>query len=300
MIVSLLGLTYEFEKRKVNDVTFMDTPGLDDIKLRKQAAKAISTALKQNGYYQIVFVVTLESGRVRSNDIALVKLVLQSATEISYYGIIFNKLTKPEIKEIKKQPDSVQNLISQLDINLEETESSRPIPVPLLLERKDELEGKENAAICIHDLQRFMEAVLFNKIHKENVFQIDIENYVYYMQKFEEILSQLMKLNNLIEKRENDQKYYVQRMQEMFNERTKRYEEKEAQYTHMLKSLWENQKRSDQDNKKNSEDLQNMHSKIKRLKQQLEQHKESIENYKSRSLSKRMTRFFRQSQKKKP
>lgn len=39
------GMTYQLEEKKHNGITFMDTPGLADIKLRKAAAQAITKAL---------------------------------------------------------------------------------------------------------------------------------------------------------------------------------------------------------------------------------------------------------------
>ena len=88
------GLTFKLGKKTVNGVTYMDTPGLDDIDKRKQAAEAITEALKQDGSYQVVFVVTLESGRVKPADVTTIQLILKSAEQITHYGIIFNKLSK--------------------------------------------------------------------------------------------------------------------------------------------------------------------------------------------------------------
>ena len=49
----------ELQKERDNDgVTYMDTPGLSDVKLREQAAAAIEEALKSGGKYSICFVVT--------------------------------------------------------------------------------------------------------------------------------------------------------------------------------------------------------------------------------------------------
>ena len=48
---------------------FGDTPGLTDVEKREQAAAEISEALRQEGEYRLVFVVTLASGRVRPDDI---------------------------------------------------------------------------------------------------------------------------------------------------------------------------------------------------------------------------------------
>lgn len=77
------GMTYQLEEKKHNGITFMDTPGLADIKLRKAAAQAITKALKKNGTYQIFFVVTLEAGRVRAQDLTTIRLVLENASDIT-------------------------------------------------------------------------------------------------------------------------------------------------------------------------------------------------------------------------
>ena len=80
--------------KKYNGVTQLDTSGLADINLRQQAAKAITEALKQDGTYQIFFVTTLEAGCIRPEDMITIKLVMESASDIEYYSIIINKLSK--------------------------------------------------------------------------------------------------------------------------------------------------------------------------------------------------------------
>lgn len=58
-------MTFQLDIKKHKDgITYLDTPGLADIKLRQQAAEAITKALKQDGTYQVFFVITLEAGRV--------------------------------------------------------------------------------------------------------------------------------------------------------------------------------------------------------------------------------------------
>merc|ERR1712168_1240374 len=52
------GMTYRLDTKDINGTVYMDTPGLDDTKKRKEAAKAITEALKKNGRYQVIFVVT--------------------------------------------------------------------------------------------------------------------------------------------------------------------------------------------------------------------------------------------------
>ena len=58
-------MTHELDIRKNHDgVIYLDILGLTDFNLREQAAEAIAKALKQDGIYQIFFVITLEAGRV--------------------------------------------------------------------------------------------------------------------------------------------------------------------------------------------------------------------------------------------
>ena len=55
-----------------------DTPGLADTAMRQKAADEIGTALRQNGRCQLVFVGKEDSGRVRPQDAATIKLVLDA------------------------------------------------------------------------------------------------------------------------------------------------------------------------------------------------------------------------------
>ncbi len=56
---------------------YSDTPGLEDIEMREIAAEEISKAL-QSGDYKIVFVCTLQTGRLSPNDLATVTVVLNA------------------------------------------------------------------------------------------------------------------------------------------------------------------------------------------------------------------------------
>jgi len=71
-----------------------DTPGLDDVALREQAAKSIEAGLKADGNYHLVFFCAVQQGRVRGMDVATVHLVLQALKSIEgiRYSIIFNMI----------------------------------------------------------------------------------------------------------------------------------------------------------------------------------------------------------------
>ncbi len=83
---------------------FGDTPGLADMHKREQAAKEITKALRQDGIYKLVFVVTAESLRVRPESVATINIVLNTIKiENGYdvpYGIIVNKITKKNLHRL--------------------------------------------------------------------------------------------------------------------------------------------------------------------------------------------------------
>jgi len=90
-------------------VQFFDTPGLADPVLRDRAVHAIGAGLRKGGDFKVMFVVTLESGRVRPQDVTTAKMVLDSAHDIkdNQYALVFNKISK-----------SIFNKFSEDDFNL--------------------------------------------------------------------------------------------------------------------------------------------------------------------------------------
>ena len=74
-------------------VIVTDTPGLDDVYSMKQAAAEIEKGLRLTKVFKINFVITLEMGRIRSQDIATMNLVCDAIDIDFKYGIIINKLS---------------------------------------------------------------------------------------------------------------------------------------------------------------------------------------------------------------
>ena len=143
--------------KKHNEVTYLDTPGLVGIKLPQQAANAITEALKQDGTYQIFFVITLVAGHIRLEDMTTIKLVLQSASDIEHYSIIINKLSKVAYKCLV-QDDAKQLKILVAEM-VEQVNWKKTPPTILLLLFKTELHDAEDHVMKWEELDKFVKEV---------------------------------------------------------------------------------------------------------------------------------------------
>ena len=159
------GLTSQLSSKVINEVTFFDTPGLEDLNVsrRKASADAITLALRQNGIYQIVFVVTLESGRIRPADLATISLVLEASPDIKVWGIIFNKVTILRQSENKIQ-DEIVSIVKQKYA----TYKFHVLFIDEILKLKD----KDNEVAVIPGMAEFMQKVPFINIDAKNVANV--------------------------------------------------------------------------------------------------------------------------------
>ena len=202
------GLTYQMEKRDNDGIVYMDTPGLADIKLRKAAAEAITKALRQNGIYQIFFVVTLEAGRVRPQDLATIKLVLENAKDVTYYSLIVNKLTKKLYKTfLENDRQKLKELVSELNFG---RESNVEPPAILLVLRDDDLDDADNAFTEIESLKNFVENAPYMIVVPDHVRDIPgDDSFDKIVEIFEEQLSQLRQDNEQMRTKleETEKKY---------------------------------------------------------------------------------------------
>jgi GTPase Era involved in 16S rRNA processing len=92
----------------------IDTPGLADVNLRKVAATEISQALKQGGYLKIIFVITLEGGRARPQDVDSIKLVTDAVPVNTPFAILLNKLTNREHSVLSQRGGEFNTVIGSL------------------------------------------------------------------------------------------------------------------------------------------------------------------------------------------
>ena len=95
------GLTQNKESVTIGDITYIDTPGLNDIEYarKKIACQQLSDALKEGAsgvrVYKVFFVLREDTGRIIHEDQAVMNQVMASVPELTVnnYGVILNKVS---------------------------------------------------------------------------------------------------------------------------------------------------------------------------------------------------------------
>ncbi|KAF2072463.1 hypothetical protein CYY_006218 [Polysphondylium violaceum] len=134
-ISHVTGLTRTHQSITVDNVMYIDTPGLADAKDRELAAKEIEHSLKTNQRFKPFFVVTPTAGRISSEDMATINIVLKAIPETIKYGIIYNKLSPRMIHDYTTNSNHMDSLHQTL---------VRPPYKYLLLKNLEELVDQDN------------------------------------------------------------------------------------------------------------------------------------------------------------
>ncbi|KAG3115749.1 hypothetical protein PI124_g8347 [Phytophthora idaei] len=124
------GLTQEFQTRIHGNVQYMDTPGLADRNIQEKAAAAITEALRQSGTYKLFFMVRLENGRVVSDDLATIEIVLSSIEldEIPF-AVIVNNVKKRQYTNMMEKGADYLKVVTLINSIKHKTSNITFIPV---------------------------------------------------------------------------------------------------------------------------------------------------------------------------
>lgn len=175
------GLTTTLQRFSLSEgVTFYDTPGLADTKTKKQAGEEISKLLEEDRGLKLIFVVTLEEGRVRPQDSMTIDLVL-SAIELNtndMFCVIVNKLEKKVLGMIKSRPQKEALMRKQL------TDKHRTSHW-MYVERVEKLAGEDDQALLPPSLNRFVLTLPDTKPRGAATKQIDTSDSEQKMQEYE-------------------------------------------------------------------------------------------------------------------
>ena len=147
---------------------YLDTPGLADINRRTVAAQIITEALRQNGMYQIFFVVSLSAGRIRLEDLKTIWLVLVNTPDIKIVNIIINKLSKEEYDSLQRIDEMEKSsLVAVLQSIGRDFQYN---VLPLLL--NETIEDADDMTASFPDLDNFVREVPWEDIDSARVNEI--------------------------------------------------------------------------------------------------------------------------------
>lgn len=168
------GLTKRctFYKDSIKNIYYCDTPGLQDIKEnRERAAEEIEKALKQNGLYKIIFVLTLQAGRVKPEDVTTINTIMK-AIDIPErtYSIIINKLT---LKEKKLFREIKNNALIYAQLNNGESKTTSIY----YIDNNSALDREEITILpLLRDFYTFMDLAPSIYIYEDQVTKITVED----------------------------------------------------------------------------------------------------------------------------
>eukprot|EP01105_Mastigella_eilhardi_P000290 TRINITY_DN1038_c1_g3_i7.p1 TRINITY_DN1038_c1_g3~~TRINITY_DN1038_c1_g3_i7.p1 ORF type:complete len:273 (-),score=80.87 TRINITY_DN1038_c1_g3_i7:330-1148(-) len=166
---------------------FIDTPGLSDVKLRKQAAEEISNALSEGGLFKVFFVMTIESGRIRPDDKTTMKLVHDAAPAIgNAYSIIVNKIPCNTQRKLATDDDTRKEFLASLLLDMPPTGHVAFLP------KVEELEDADNVVFTFPpNVLQFINAAPVVDIPIESVKKIETDMYESMLGKLSEQLDQM-------------------------------------------------------------------------------------------------------------
>jgi hypothetical protein len=175
------GLTRRVECHLYEDKLYVDTPGLDDIELKYQAASEIEKALKHSNNYKVIFVITLESGRIKPADLVTINTVCDAIKTNFEYGLIINKATEESIEEVNK--------VGGIERFLEGKLNKQPLDI-LTLNFDGSIHDEEDCYFSKESPNReklvsFINQLTAKKIVSEEVAKLDVRDYEEKIQEME-------------------------------------------------------------------------------------------------------------------
>ncbi|WP_187146251.1 GTPase [Candidatus Amoebophilus asiaticus] len=171
------GLTTHHQTHMYKNRLYIDTPGLEDINMREQAAAEIEQALKKGGNYKMVFVIVLDDGRLRQADLNAINIICDAIKTPFEYGLVINKSMQETIDIIIEEGGLGPYLI---------TLHKQPFQT-IMLTREERMAAKANVYFEVNENRRKL-LDLINNLPASNIQlgKIDIRNFEEKIQQMEE------------------------------------------------------------------------------------------------------------------
>ena len=169
------GMTALLQKVLHNNTIYADTPGLADIERKEQAAAEIKQILLEARKLTLIFVVTLEAGRVRPSDLLTIQVILKSMVNTvtkNRFGIVINKVSANAVKHIN--PENETLILRAFQQENENYQTSF-----IYYNRKDDaLEDLDDVVATPNPgLEAFIGSITPVELESENVRDIDTTDY---------------------------------------------------------------------------------------------------------------------------
>jgi len=186
------GMTIHKQEYMHENKLYIDTPGLRDVEKAEQAALEIEAALKKNNNYKIVFVATLDEGRIRADDLVTINKVCDAIKSNFEYGLIFNKITKKTVQKIEQTGFAQETLYRYL------TPLKKKPALTIILTRDEEIEGEDNMYFQSGDENRrklleFINFLNAFRIGENDVRKIDVTNYEEKVKEMKKVIDEMNK-----------------------------------------------------------------------------------------------------------
>jgi len=213
------GLTDNLYKKKVGNVEYHDTPGIADDTFRKIAGAALSNVFSNGGRMKLIFFVTQQTGRLRAEDSASMKLILDSVPEIkNHYGIIVNKIPDEVYKEFEDE-EKIEEFMAKVFYGMDDSSKHSNI---LFVRRNKELACAKNIVLetdYIHEeLEEFIEKLPFAYLTPNPGLNIPVD-------RFEEIMEKVEKMKREITENNVDFEYEKAKLQQILRDATQQDQE---------------------------------------------------------------------------
>jgi GTP-binding protein EngB required for normal cell division len=196
------GLTREKQAFIYQHTKYIDTPGLSDVDIpaMERAAQEIEKALKENDSYKIIFVSTLESGRIRKQDLVTINKICEAVKVKFKYGIIFNKATEAALASIRKNPGALEGYLTTL--------TKQPASIDIL-EEEEAMDNGDRVFMAADSENRkkllnFIANLEANMIPANQVAPIDVTDYEDKVEKMGKRLADLREENNMYKDKISD------------------------------------------------------------------------------------------------
>lgn len=187
------GLTTSFSSHTVNNVKYIDTPGLADATMQASAKKEIEKALRSGGDFRICFVVGNDAGKLSTADFATIGLLLNAVGKKLDYGVILNKVPR---QFTEKQVNDMK------DLALELAEKATDLVPKLHVIKKDSRLDDERNALPSNDVVMELKNFLLTMVPSVAIEAKDV--FVLHEERAKELQKRLERARNEWERARNE------------------------------------------------------------------------------------------------